>query len=606
MTRTPYPYQAETVDTVWRWYDEGMRTPLVVLPTGCGKTYTALLIVERAAQRLGRAPRVGFWAHRSELVDQTIELFGEAFGRQHVGRIQAGGCEFGRDTSVGMIQTAVQPRRLARLAPSTWDIQIVDEAHHSVASTYRRVLARTVGPQTMLVGLTATPDRTDGIGLIEVYGRIHEGISLLDAIEQGFLVEPFGIRQCVDVNLDDIPSRNGDFAELPLAERMKAPAVLDATIDAWLEHAERRKTIGFAVRVDHAALLAERFNARGVRAAYVHGGTSADARRKLYDDLRDGELDVLLSVGVLTEGFDERSVACVMLVRPTQSLGLYKQMIGRGLRTHAPSGKRDCLVLDVTGTTRRKSLITLAMLGGLPAEPLEKEDPEPREAQDTRRDLERTVGKDAVRTEGLLAVRKAAERFNLFTIPRGRRYVWTENQYGHFLWLGAPTAGMLVVRPDRDRPGRFRVVHVHQRPGTPSAVDPAGGWRWDVRAENQHALDAIGLCEQEAPRFSPDRPGACAIGPVNDAVLDVVLRDIGQREAVVNAARATPIQGASRGASAAAIAELRRRKVKLTDAQEAAITHGELEQMLRVGHAAGWRAVTVPKRLKVTSGGCNG
>jgi hypothetical protein len=446
----------------------------------------------------------------------------------------------------------------------------------------------------MLVGRTATPHRADGVGLIEVYDGIHTGIRLVDAVARGYLVEPFGLRVPLQLDLDSVSTSKGDFAEKPLGELMRDPAIVQASVKAWLQHGERRKTIAFAVTVEHARALVDAFRAAGVRAELVHGGLKSHERQPIYADLANGALEVLVNVGVLTEGFDETSVACVMLTRPTQSLGLFTQMVGRGLRLHP--GKPDCMVLDVTGTTRRKSLITLAMLGGLPAPPLEKDDPEPDEMQEARRKVERTDGK-VTRTEGLLAVAREAERFDLMRIPRGRRYRWTEDCRGqHVLWLGSPEAGMLIVRRERDG-DRHLIVHVHRIAGTPSDVDPAGSWRWDVQATDMHALDAIGLAEQEAARFNPQK-GPVAVGPVDEEVLETALRDIVAREAAVNATRTRPMEGASRGATAAAIAELRRHRVQLSDVQAAALTHGEAEQLLRAGHASRWRAVKLPDRLK--------
>jgi len=587
--KTPHDYQLAARDHIFAKYDAGERRGLLVMPTGTGKTFTNLLIAEEVLRRNGRL-RALFLVHREELADQAIREFAQLVGPDNVGRIQGARSQFGRDVSVAMVQSAAQVKRLARLTAADHNYIAVDEAHHGTEnSQYGMVLHALFRPDTLVVGLTATPNRADGIGL-DLYDYWHEPIDMAEAIERGYLCDWRAISVPLDLDLSScVRPGAADFAERPLAQIMSEPSVIAQTVETWKRHARDRKTIGFCVTKDHARKLAAAFRAAGVHAAHVDEGTPREERQRLYADLASGALSVLLSVGILTEGFDERSVSCVLLVRPTQSKGLLTQMVGRGLRTHPD--KSLCLVLDVTGRLEDGALVSLPMIGGLP-------DDDDEDLSESQKEAVRRVVREDERGgksfESFTAVARAAREVNLLRIPRGRRYQWLEHEMGLVLSLGRPEAGMLVVRrhtPERDgaaTAGRWKIVHMHQR---------RGKWRWHVLAERQHADDAIGRCEQEARRFSPPRSGI-QIGPASPAEVGEAVRDITATEKAVNAGRSTPLVGASRDASAASVGELRRRGVRITPEQAADLTHGEVETMLRQLHAGGPRAVRLPARVK--------
>lgn len=598
--KTPYPYQREAIDEVFGLYDAGKRRSLVVLPTGCGKTFTAARLALEWAERTAPARaareqgfRVAFLAHREELVDQALDEFAESCPDWTRGRVQGASSQFGRDVTVGMIQTAFQDARLWRLKATTWDLIFVDEAHHSPGSTYQKVLAELVGPSTLLVGLTATPNRADGVGLHDTYDEIAYQYPIADAIGGGFLVDAEALTVALDLDLSKVRTQAGDFAQGGLTAIMNTSEVRGATLQAWNRYAPGRRTIGFATRVDHARALAEDFNAAGVRSGYVHGGLGTDDRRVLYDQLSRGELDVLWNVGVLTEGFNERSVDGILLARPTKSRGLLQQMLGRGLRTFP--GKDRCVVVDVTGTLEDGSLVTVPMLGGLPGR-MDLEPEAVREAAAAVVREERGPGDSKVqRIESLLAAMQAARSVDLLRVPRGRRFQWGQTPLGPALELGGVEAGVLVLRrhrPERDgrdTSGLWKLAHVYQVvQGQPPRVD--------VLADRLLQDDAIGLAETEAPRFAPAR-SARVVGPADPAYVAHLGRLIAQHEREQNEGRERPMDGASMPASPEAVRALRR-WVRMTDAQAALLTRAEADRMLRQGRKGGGRrSVKLPPRL---------
>lgn len=347
----------------------GMQRALVVLSTGLGKTITALAL----AKRLG-GPTL-WLAHTDELVTQPYKAAQLVWPEVSRGIVKAELNQYPRHLVFASIQSAQQSQRRAQLAARGFRFVVVDEAHHALSPGYR-ALFNDLGCFTAggppLLGLTATPERSDQGALDEVFQGVVFQMGITSAIEGGYLCPPNVIERPIKVDLDMVSSRRGDFGmkELDLA-LMKAGIVGEITA-AYEEHCTQRKTLIFVVSVEQAEQVAAALRARGHAAASVSGETPKEERQALLRKLKSGELRVLVNCMVLTEGFDEPSVDAVMLARPTQSKPLMIQMVGRGLRLFP--GKSDCLVIDLAGVSKRNTLVQAAVIFGLTREEAEPEE----------------------------------------------------------------------------------------------------------------------------------------------------------------------------------------------------------------------------------------
>ncbi|MBM4291993.1 MAG: DEAD/DEAH box helicase [Deltaproteobacteria bacterium] len=358
------PYQREAIEAILRRRRAGVRRAVVSLPTGAGKT----VIFSHLAQLAQR--RVLVLAHREELLAQAKDKLERALaGRARVEIEQAGRRASAEAKVVVASLRSLRPERLARLLDEEgFGLVIYDECHHAVADDNKRVLAQLgvfdEGFSGTLVGFTATTARADGVGLEEVFEEVVYSRSLLDMIRDGYLVPVRGLRVSTAVSLEGVGGA-GDFGVEELEERVDIEERNGLVARSVQELARDRRTICFCVTVRHAERLAEALRDLGVPAAAVHGELRAAERAALLRDFREGALQVITNVGVLTEGFDDPGVSCVAMARPTRSEGLYVQCVGRGMRL--AEGKRDCLVLDFVDLSALR-LVTLPTLVGVPVE----------------------------------------------------------------------------------------------------------------------------------------------------------------------------------------------------------------------------------------------
>jgi DNA repair protein RadD len=343
------PYQRDVFAECERVIAAGQRRPLLVAPTGSGKTVIATAIIQAA---ITKDKRVLVLAHTREIIKQTsAKLF--AHGLDH-GIIQAGFMvRPDEPVQVASIQTlwtrAVLARRM--LLPSA-DVLIIDEAHHCPAATYRKIVA--AYPGAVLIGLTATPCRGDGRGLGGVFDVIVECPQAAELIAQKYLVKTC-VFAPVDPDLKGVQTRVGDYVESQLAERMDRADLIGDIASHWHKHGEWRKTVCFAVNVPHSLHIRDEFIRSGVRAEHIDGSTPKEDRDAVLRRLAAGETELVTNCMVLTEGWDMPEVSCCILARPTRKMGLYRQMVGRVLRS-AP-GKVNAIVLDHSGAVFRHGFI---------------------------------------------------------------------------------------------------------------------------------------------------------------------------------------------------------------------------------------------------------
>lgn len=363
------PYQQQLVDGMLAEWQGGARRIAAVMATGGGKTPTAMSVAEMSVA----AGRPVLWlAHRTELIDQAIDKAEQVAPGRRIGRLQGTVKQYRAEIVVGSVQTASTKATLPLLKTRQWGLVVVDETHHVTADTYVRILRELRafeldGP--LVLGVTATLDRSDGRALGEVFESIVEPrIGLIDLIrhpEGPYLVPPRGVRVKIQgLDLDRVARTAGDFRGGALGAAMSAAMAPQKIVEAWVEHAKGCPTIAFLPTVAVSIEQAQAFNDAGYAAVHLDGETPAADRAAALDAYRRGEIVVLCNVGLFTEGTDLPSTSCVILGRPTSSSTLYQQMVGRGLRLYP--GKRFCWILDVTGVTSRHKLATLASLGGAP------------------------------------------------------------------------------------------------------------------------------------------------------------------------------------------------------------------------------------------------
>jgi superfamily II DNA or RNA helicase len=316
----------------------GIRKVLFQLPTGGGKTVIAAEIIRRA---VARNSVVHFYAHRTELIQQCSNKLLE-LGIDH-GIIQGGHWRWRPSLPVQVASVQTLINRTQIYPPN---IIFVDECHRAVAKTYQDIIARY--PRAVILGLTATPVRSDGRGLGGMFDSMICGPSIVELTEHGFLV-PTRVFAPSAPDLQGVKKQSGDYQTRGLTVAMDKPAITGDIVKTWYARGENRQTICFAVSIEHSKHLRDKFREAGIVAEHLDGKTPDDQRRRLLEAVASGEIRVLCSVGVLTEGWDCPAVSCAILARPTCSTGLYLQMVGRILRPHP--GKTDALILDHAGCT---------------------------------------------------------------------------------------------------------------------------------------------------------------------------------------------------------------------------------------------------------------
>jgi len=354
------PYQAEALAAVERATHDGISRPLIALPTGTGKTVIFSHLVK---QRPGRCLIL---VHRDELIRQAADKLCEIIPGVTVGVVKAQDDDHTAPIVIASVQTLGRPQRLERL---TWDFAtiIVDEAHHAVAATYRQILERAGafthgGPLTL--GVTATPQRGDRVGLDHVFQQIVYHKTLREMILAGYLSDLRALQIRVEADFRQLRTRAGDFLDHEVADLLLQADAPEKIVQAYLDHALGRKALLFTPTVAFAETIAHLFRAAGVATESINAATPLEERRAMLQRFRHGETRVLANCGVLTEGYDEPSVDCILIARPTQSTALFTQMVGRGTRLYP--GKTDCLVIDVVGATTHHHLVSVASLTGLP------------------------------------------------------------------------------------------------------------------------------------------------------------------------------------------------------------------------------------------------
>jgi superfamily II DNA or RNA helicase len=355
------PYQQKDIARLRARFMQGASRICYAAPTGSGKTILFVDLVCRI--RAIRDQHVVIVVHRQELIDQTcaaLAVVGLDYG------IIAAGYTENPNIPIQVCMAQTLANRLDRLA--LIDFLIVDECHHATAQTWRSILA--AAPEARVLGVTATPERLDAAGLKELFDALVIGPLPAELIADGWL-SPFVVyapERMVD--LKKVRTIAGDYALGDLAQRMSAGFVLDDALSEYRKHLDGRSAIAFCTTIDHSRTVARFFRAAGIRAQHLDGDTPTAERRTPITALATGEVQVITNCSLIAEGLDVPEVRGVILLRPTKSLALYLQRIGRALRP-AP-GKERAIIIDHAGNVFRHGMPDLAHAWSLDGRPKKK------------------------------------------------------------------------------------------------------------------------------------------------------------------------------------------------------------------------------------------
>jgi len=343
------PYQEVAVSDASAALDKHNNT-IVVAPTGAGKTIMMSALI---GKRHKKGKRVLVLQHRDELVEQNSIKFNKVNPYITTSIVNGTIKHWDGEAVFSMVQTMSRDANL-RHRPK-FDMVVIDESHHAAARTYQKIIDAVLedNEKAEIVGFTATPNRGDGKGLKSVFNNCSHQIELTTLIREGFLVKP--IAYVIDVGvqgeLNEVRRLANDFDMEQVEAIMNRTIINERVVKEWLEKASDRKTVVFCSTIRHANALLNEFIANYINAEIVTGETPSNERADILHSLEFGDVQVVINVAVLTEGFDAPPVSCIVLTRPCSYKSTMVQMIGRGLRIidqeiHPGLIKKDCIVLD--------------------------------------------------------------------------------------------------------------------------------------------------------------------------------------------------------------------------------------------------------------------
>jgi len=357
---TPRPFQERILDALAASRQNGSMRNLVVAATGTGKTVVAALDYKRHSEQVGKKERLLFVVHRKEILEQALICFRTVLRDQNFGELLVDGMEPNEWEHVfASVQSLSSKQPWNHLGEEHFRFVIIDEAHHGAAKSYRPLFDH-LNPGVLL-GLTATPERMDGSQILPDFGgHFSAEIRLPEALEEKLLCpfHYFGVSDNIDLD-DDRFWKSGKYDRSELEKvytgddiraKQRVDLVLQA-IQKYQPDLSGVKAVGFCSGVKHAQYMADHFNEAGIPSSVLLGSTAKEARAQRLKEFREGDITFLFAVDVLSEGVDVPEINMVLFLRPTDSLTVFMQQLGRGLR-HAPN--KDCLtVLDLVGQTHR-------------------------------------------------------------------------------------------------------------------------------------------------------------------------------------------------------------------------------------------------------------
>ena len=346
MAITLRPYQEEAVNAIEKEWDEGHKRTLLVLPTGCGKTICFAKVAQR---RVDKGKKVLILAHRGELLEQAADKLNKATGIASAlekADSHAAGSMY--PVVVGSVQTLQRESRLAEYSTDEFGSIIVDEAHHALSESYKRVLE--YFKDANVLGVTATPDRGDMKNLGEFFESLAYEYTLPQAIREGYLCKIKAQTIPLKIDLTGVHIQQGDYSTNELGDALSP--YLDQIADIIAQKYGHRKTVAFLPLISTSQTFNKKLLERGVMSWEVNGGSKD--RAQILAEFEKTDHGVLCNSMLLTEGWDCPSVDCIVVLRPTKIRSLYTQMVGRG--TRLCEGKDHLLILDFLWHTTRHEL----------------------------------------------------------------------------------------------------------------------------------------------------------------------------------------------------------------------------------------------------------
>lgn len=342
----PRPYQQKAAAAIHREWDAGNKKTLVVMPTGTGKTIVFASIVN---DQVAKGEHVLILAHREELLQQASDKLKMVTGLETaLEKAQSSALDSDKMVVVASVQTLSKQNRLMKYPRDYFGTIIIDEAHHTAAKTYKGILEHFIDAKVL--GVTATPDRSDMKSLSDIFDSLAFEYKLPDAIREGYLCKINTKTIPVEVDISKVHINAGDFSAQDLGNVLDL--YLDTIADAIVRECQNRKTVIFTPLVRISKRLCNILNKRNFKTAEVNGA-SAD-RKDVLKGFDNGEYKALTNAMLLTEGWDCPTVDCIICLRPTKSRSLYAQIVGRG--TRLCEGKKNLLVLDFLWLTKKHSL----------------------------------------------------------------------------------------------------------------------------------------------------------------------------------------------------------------------------------------------------------
>ena len=336
------PYQEDLIDKTRQALLRNKRV-LMQAPTGAGKTAITVYMMSRAAE----AGKTSVMAvHQNELLTQTSKALWA--GKLEHGMIASGRTRSYMAAQVASVQTWV--RRMDQYSEP--DLIIIDECHRSAASTYQKILEEY--PNAMVIGLTATPSRTDGKGLDGTYQELVQGPTIRQLIDAGYLCDYEIFAPPSPLDLSDVKTKMGDFDKKQLEHEVDKPTITGDAVATYKKHANGKRAAVMCVSIRHAEHVMESYNAAGIPAEMLEGKMTNKEREAVINRLRSGETLVVTAVNLLIEGLDVPSLEVIQWLRPTQSLIVFMQGNGRGFRVS--DGKEKLIILDQVGNWKRHGL----------------------------------------------------------------------------------------------------------------------------------------------------------------------------------------------------------------------------------------------------------
>lgn len=394
-------YQSEADKAVFKYLEQGKSNLLIAMATGLGKTVVAVNIANKFKRTL-------FVVDSEKLAEQAaLSFLSEKFDADFIKEVEKTGFvnyviqkkPFSNGYHVGLIKADVfQPygnlviasaqtlhKRLHLLKPDMYDCLVIDEAHVFMAESFFKGV--TFFEPKLRLGLSATPTRLDGLLLSDLFEQIAFEYNIGDGIKDGYLVEMDAVRIKTNVSLDKVKNKGGELNERDLSNEVNTLPRNNLIADSYLKYCNGRQAIGFAVDIRHAIDLCEAFKQKEINADVISSNEELTGNQELKWKLyKEGKTDVIFNVGLLTKGVDHANTSCIIAARPTKSVALYMQMIGRGTRTLKgvidglysvedrvnaikSSGKQDCIILDITDNTTKHNIVNCWELDkGLPPE----------------------------------------------------------------------------------------------------------------------------------------------------------------------------------------------------------------------------------------------